>query len=156
MENREPIENDQVKAGAFKPNPTRDNRTNLGGTQKEEFEQEGGSERDEDLNFDTENNEPEINPGRLNNEEIDLDKSGPDVSPRQQANAQNNNQQGGDRGLDENSSGKSLLGQGGYGTSGTNGTNSGGNQGYQSGLGSAGSQNGSSGYNAGSQGMNKN
>ena len=177
MENSERVSGEEtnqnnIKAGAFKPNPTRYNRDDSGmgsGGQPGEGDQE-------DANFDQQNNEPEINPGQLDREEIDLDRTGPDNSPskqslntKAQAAKQMDNQQGGDRGLAETSENKSvkkpeekesLLGQthagrSGYGTSGTSGSNSGGKQGYQSGLGSAGSQNGSTGYNAGSQGIDQ-
>lgn len=176
MENSERVSGEQsnqnnIKAGAFKPNPTRYNRDDAGVSAGGG----AGENGEEGANFDQQNNEPEINPGKLNNEEIDLDRTGPDNSPTKQSlnaqaqaagkqNQQQDNQQGGDRGLAETSENKSLkkpeqkeslLGQGGYGTSGTSGTNSGGKQGYQSGLGSAGSQNGSTGYNAGSQGIDQ-
>jgi hypothetical protein len=168
MENRERVSGEEthknnIKAGAFKPNPTRYNRNTSG----IDSAGDAGEGDEEGANFDQENNEPEINPGQLDREEIDLDRTGPDNSPSKQdlnARSESDNQQGGDRGLNETSGNKSvkkpapkenLLGQGGYGTSGTSGTNSGGKQGYQSGLGSAGSQNGSTGYNAGSQGIDQ-
>lgn len=149
MENQN--QENTIKGGAYRQNPTRYNNQNRGGDEDNNQESE--------TNFDSENNELEINPGK-DREEIDLDKTGPDNSPKQMAQAQKNNQQGGDRGLEETTptADKKLLGQThagktGFATSGTSGTNSGGKQGYQSGLGSAGSQNGSTGYNAGSQGL---
>ena len=160
---REETNQNNIKAGAFKPNPTRYNRNGSGFDSNRDADEDD----EEGANFDTENNEPEIDPGKLDREEIDLDRTGPDNSPSKQdlnARSQSDKQQGGDRGLSETNENKSvkkpalkenLLGQGGYGTSGTSGTNSGGKQGYQSGLGSAGSQNGSTGYNAGSQGIDQ-
>jgi hypothetical protein len=162
MENSERVpgketNQNNIKAGTFKPNPSRNNRNTSGF----DSARDAGEDDEEGANFDQENNEPEINPGQLDREEIDLDRTGPDNSPsKQDLNA---------RGLSETNENKSvkkpqpkenLLGQthagrSGYGTSGTSGTNSGGNQGYQSGLGSAGSQNGSTGYNAGSQGIDQ-
>ncbi len=123
MENNE----QEFQKGSVKPNPTRHNRnySNNSSGKPDEVDEE-------ETNFDSENNDLEINPGQLDGEEIDLDRTGPDTS----------------HGKKEN-----LLGQGGYGTSGTSGTNAGGKQGYQSGFGPAGSQNGSTGYNAGSPGV---
>lgn len=165
MANSEPVSGNEAnqnpnKAGTFRPNPTRYNGTNTG------INPHGnnGESDEEGANFDTENNPPEIDPGQLDREEIDLDRTGPDNSPSKsdpdtktrRANAE------GERGLSQAAKKQSvkksranLLGQGGYGTSGTSGTNSGGKQGYQSGLGTAGSQNGSTGYNAGSQGIDQ-
>lgn len=150
MANREPVSGNETnqntnKAGTFRPNPTRNNRTNLGinsGGDTGENDEEGA-------NFDSENNEPEINPGKLDREEIDLDRTGPDISPSKPDTDTKTKRDAAKKSPHK----QSLLGQGGYGTSGTSGTNSGGKQGYQSGLGSAGSQNGSTGYNAGSQGI---
>lgn len=96
--------------------------------------------------FDSENDEAEINPEKLEREEMNPDSAGNDNSkPHQPYEFKKNNSE-------KKSERENLLGQGGYGTSGTSGTNSGGKQGYQSGLGPAGSQNGSAGYNAGSLG----
>lgn len=64
--------NKNIKAGSVKPNPTRYNTAGA-----------SGEDDQEDANFDTKNNEPEINPGQINREEIDLDRSGPDNSPKQ-------------------------------------------------------------------------
>lgn len=114
MENNERVSGEEtnqnnIKAGAFKPNPTRYNRNGSGF----DSARDAGEGDEEGANFDQENNEPEINPGQLDREEVDLDRTGPDNSPSKQdlnASAQTDNQQGGDRGLSEGSNNRGSSG----------------------------------------------
>ena len=160
--------------GNVEKNPSKINRPGQGGTPNVN---PAKPPKKDEASFDSEDYSDEINPGKLDREEADFDRTGSGGSKGHEP-YEFKNQPGGDRSLrkgydesnfavdsraerageDKNTSVKksktgTLVGQGGYGTSGTSGTNSGGHQGYQSGLGSAGSQNGSTGYNAGSQGM---
>lgn len=83
MENREQVpENESNKTfqkGSIRPNPTRHNRTNLGGDppggNADVDPNETGEEATE---FDSGNAETEINPGQLDREEINLDRTGVD------------------------------------------------------------------------------
>jgi hypothetical protein len=98
--------------------------------------------RKNETSFDTDDEEGEINPAKLDREQTEPDSTGSDDSKAHEPYELKRKEAE----KDKPELGK-LVGQGGYGTSATSGTNSGGSQDHRTGLGTAGSQNGSSGYN---------
>ena len=67
------MQNENVENQPNQPqrNPSRDNRNVSSGQQNQ-----SGEERGNEKNFGSTNNSPEINPGKLDHKEIDLDRSG--------------------------------------------------------------------------------